>query len=148
MMRRFRKRAEERRTDEYEVGLADVCEAVLHGRYVEHLQRCHQPVPGWAWLNRLAHGTREELGGLAGADHVHTGSTPAPAWRAAQSFLATVVLDRAAEGAGGLTELQCRVLVPLELALITSPGAASTPPQLVNRVLAILEDHRSRNPRG
>ena len=78
MMRRFRKRVDERRTDEHEVGLGEVCEAVLHGRYVEHLEGCHQPVSGWAWLNRLAHGTPEELGGMAGVSAGIIHASPSP----------------------------------------------------------------------
>jgi hypothetical protein len=141
-MRRFGKRAR----DDHDAGLGDACEALLHGSYVEHLERRQDRVPAWAWLNRLAHGTPDELRHLASWDDRRPGNARAPVWRAAQNFLAAVVLDRAtAEGSGGLAALQQRSLVPLELALIAAPDAAITPAQLVSRVLALLDDHRSRS---
>jgi hypothetical protein len=45
--------------------LVDDCQAYLSGDYIGFLEQHNLPVPGWAWLNALAHGSHERLEQLA-----------------------------------------------------------------------------------
>lgn len=100
-------------------GLADELEAFLAGRYVDFLAARHRPVPAWAVVNRLAHGTRDELARIVEG---RTGPQASPpqrrvAWEESERFLAAQLLARTAD-AGELLALQLASLVPLELALV------------------------------
>ena len=37
------------------------CEAFLSGRYAQHLAELDLPVPVWAWMNTLAHGSSDQI---------------------------------------------------------------------------------------
>lgn len=49
------------------------CEAFISGAYAAHLQARGQPVPAWAWINRLAHAAPADIEVLAAAAY---GDTP------------------------------------------------------------------------
>lgn len=100
-------------------GLADEIEAFLAGRYVDFLAARHRPVPAWAVVNRLAHGTRDELARVVEGRVGPQASPPQRrvAWEEPERFLAAHLLARTAD-AGELLTLQLASLVPLELGLV------------------------------
>jgi hypothetical protein len=119
-------------------------EALLGGTYVEYLEQKGLSVPPWAWINLLAHGSEGDLRSAARA-------RPRPflsvnVWRHARSYLAGEVLG-AADRTGSLAEFQAAVLVPRELADLTTPLARRIRPgQWAGGVLAAVE-HYQRVPR-
>ena len=100
--------------------LVQDCEALLDGHYVERLIAVGLPVPPWAWMNLLAHGSEADLrragGGMAG--HPSVGLRD---FHEARARVAADVLAVAAE-VGSLSALQAAVLVPMELAMADTPG--------------------------
>lgn len=101
--------------------LAEETEAFLSGHYVsERLQR-KGAVPGWAWLNTLAHGQFNEICpindltvGPSDEDENWTNMQ----WKSAQRIIACELLELVDGDSEVLLKLQQRVLVPLELRLI------------------------------
>lgn len=115
--------------------VGEECEEFLAGHLTEYLTVVGRPIPGWAWLNRVAHVRRDELILLASGGF----PTDPPAWRRALACLARAVLDQG-EVDGGLDEIQRRLLIPLELQLIGEPGGNTlSPSQLIDRVLTELK---------
>lgn len=125
------------------------CEAVLAGRYVEHLVDSGHSVPAWAWTNLLAHGAEEQLRSpLTKIDVCR--ATGLESWCHARSYLAGEVLDRAHRD-GPLDALQGAVLIPLELELMSRPVTRLwRPGDWVTAVLAAVapmgEWQRTRRP--
>jgi hypothetical protein len=127
-----------RRSDGKAVALVEECAAFLAGTYVELCESRGQPVPVWAWMNLLAHGTEDQLGGAI-VQHPRAGP-----WRQARGFLAGELLDVVATGRVSLGEFQHEVLVPLELDVMSCSGANRWQPgQLVSGLLGTLPDKRS-----
>ena len=98
--------------------LIDDCEAVLDGRYAEHLIHQALPVPVWAWTNLVAHGTERALRRAIVAGHAAGGQS---VWIAARALVAAEAL-RAAPTYGDLRGLQSSILVPHELRLAAQPA--------------------------
>jgi hypothetical protein len=101
--------------------LAQETEAFLSGSYVN--QRLHRKgaVPGWAWLNTLAHGELDDIKPLKGSsfvDYDDVESMMNAPWRSAQRILANELLSFVDDDVESLSHVQQRVLVPLELRLI------------------------------
>lgn len=93
--------------------IAKECEAFLAGRYHELLLGNHrQALPGWAWINPLAHADCAELKRLANLSP----SRDDPL--AFLSYLADEVLLRTSGDDVALQRIQHDTLVPLELALL------------------------------
>jgi len=123
-----------------EKALVRECERFLEGRFAEHLVIAGIPVPAWAWLNILAHGTPARLQIVAGAP---ADGTSGRGWRRALAKLADEVFA-AAEREGSLEAVQRGILVPLELYLAARPEMAGLgPDELVARVRAALHHHPS-----
>ena len=119
-------------------------EAYLEGSYVTWLVSNGHSVPGWAWLNRVAHGQLEELRTMA----THLRRLPAAreevgAWQQVAAFLAKEVVAAAGDDEQ-LLDLQRRVLVPIELHLAEDWWAALKPIDLATTVVAVLHDSRRR----
>jgi hypothetical protein len=115
------------------------CEAFLAGRYVELCESRGEPVPVWAWLNLLAHGNEDDLRAAAGR------RATAVRWRQAQTFLAGELVDLVDAARVPLAAFQRDVLVPLELDVISCPGASRwLPGQLVSGLLGVLPDKGRR----
>lgn len=99
-------------------GLVDECEAYVAGRFQGYLEQNGQPVPGWAWINSIAHGDLKAVREIAQA----TDRSGGP--QEAVTDLAKQVLRIIDHGHETLPDLQLRVLIPLESALIeTRPTA-------------------------
>jgi hypothetical protein len=115
-------------------------EALLRGAYVEYLERRGRPVPPWAWINLLAHGSEDTLRSAARSRHRRF--LDVNVWRHARGYLAGEVLD-AARRTGSLGAFQAAVLVPLELSHLAAPPSRRTRPgQWAASVLAAIEAHR------
>lgn len=122
------------------------CEAFLSGHYAQCLADENRPVPVWAWLNVLAHGSEDDLTALAASDPPARGSQGASAWRGALGFLAQELMSQATRRGCSLGDLQRSTLVPLELDFAggRGRGSASTsgePSKLVSSVLSALARH-------
>lgn len=99
--------------------LVEECQAFLAGSYADHLDEKGLPIPTWAWTNLLAHGSELDLHRQEGPPNSQ-GSPACFQWRAARSYLAREILDHTKECTVDLTELQRKVLIPLELELARS----------------------------
>ncbi len=127
-----------RRTDTETSTITAECSAFLAGTYQEYLTGKGRIPPAWSWINLLAHGTTSEL---EAATKPGPGYSPG-SWTMARAFLCREVLDVAAR-TGSLSSVQCEVLVPLELRLISSsPMRIQNSGALVQTVLDGLERHQ------
>ncbi|MGA2520655.1 MAG: hypothetical protein ABSG81_07540 [Acidimicrobiales bacterium] len=119
------------------------CTAFLSGCYPGHLVDAGLPVPAWAWLNPVAHGSVDSVRMLASGA---TLGRPAPyatgAWTQAVAFLASEVLRLVGDDPAGLLHVQGASLVPLELAMAGS-RARLDPHCLVAMVLDALDVYRA-----
>lgn len=98
--------------------LVDECDAYVAGRFQGYLEANGKPVPGWAWINSIAHGDVKAVRELAQTMDRSGGP------QAAVADLAKQVLRMIDQGHETLPDLQLRVLIPLESALIdTRPTA-------------------------
>lgn len=126
------------RPDPYGVDLVDDCEAVLVGRYVERCESLDRPVPVWAWMNLLAHGSEGQLRAIV------LRSSPSR-WRQAESFIAGELIDLVDRGVVDLLQYQREVLIPLELEVMSCATAPTWHPgQLVTGLLSALPPRSRR----
>lgn len=117
----------------------DECEAMLEGRGAEFHHDRGERVPAWAWINLLAHGTEADLRMVA-SERVASGD-----WQEARGYLAEELVCLIDAGLADLDRLQRDVLVPMELeAMREDTTSLARPPQIVVRVLAALDAHRTR----
>jgi hypothetical protein len=115
----------------------------LSGYYAEYLDSRNRHVPTWAWLSVLVHGSAEQLRGLAGQDDLDNRvSTRRTLWWQAVGFLAGEILAHHDDDVG-LDELQRSVLMPLELAWLTTERGSLQPRELVKTVLGALDRYQS-----
>lgn len=102
-------------------------ESFLSGTAQELYVLDAKPVPAWARLNALAHGSPEALEAMAanlrGLDSFGT-------WSWAISTLAHELLDVVEHGSRPLAQVQRASIVPLELVLL-APGAAEPSPRML-----------------
>jgi hypothetical protein len=106
-------RRRSRRRDRNGETIAQECEAFLAGRFHELcLGDNWQALPGWVWINPLAHADLVELERLA---HLSPSRHDPLAFL---SYLADEVLLRAGGDELTLKRIQHDILVPLELALL------------------------------
>jgi len=127
--------------------LVQECTAYLVGRYAELVDGEGRRLPAWAWLNPLAHGSRNDLASLAAQPpHWQGEGGNAATWQRAVSYLAHEIWCVVHDEGVGLHDLQLRVLVPLELAMLSDPAAVTTPSAFVGAVMEVLHQrdaHRS-----
>jgi hypothetical protein len=136
-----RRRAEANETSRRSApGVGDECEAFLSGRFALHLLSTGQLMPSWIGLNRLAHGTIDDVvavssrsgGNLAVSDSAK-----------AIAYLADTVLDLIGGDAGRLQALQSDVLVPVELELAADWFRRREPAEIISTVVAKLDGRPS-----
>jgi hypothetical protein len=138
-----------RRRRQREAELVADCEAFLAGRYAERLAERASRVPGWAWLNLVAHGTGADLASARQNRRSAGSMLPHWHWVAARAYLIGEVLDAVDAGRGSLPVLQQRVLRPLESQLGADPVGVRFPRDLVRRALLALEaDEQARRGRS
>ena len=115
-------------------------DSYLAGAYIDWLLRNNQPIPAWAWVNRVAHAPLDDLQELAsGVDYSPCSREGLEPWRIVTTFIASEVLATARDEST-LAYLQQRVLVPLELHLAESWWAAVTPREIAATVLVALQN--------
>lgn len=141
----MRRRSRDERIEASADRLTGEWEAVLAGRYVEHLGARHDPVPPWAWVNVLAHATEEELGALARGRSRPGRLKGFDDWYRALEFLADDILRHLRTTGGSLTQLQRSVLIPLEFDLYGRSDDVRHPGRLAGIVLAAVHRHPSTN---
>ncbi|HLI15763.1 MAG TPA: hypothetical protein VKV23_06905 [Acidimicrobiales bacterium] len=93
------------------------CDRFLDGSIAEVLSEADGSVPAWAWMNCLAHASRQRLHALAERPADVADRPELWAWHRTVAFLAEEVLLTAERSATPVEALQRRVLVPLELRL-------------------------------
>ena len=127
------------------VAVADECEAFLQGRLVSYLRAAGEEVPSWAWFNKLAHASPEELEALAEGRAVAYGAGPGmAAWNQSTAVLAGELLDQALDLGLRVRVVQFVRLVPFELAAAGNGGGYPLTPQLLVSVTrAVLRGHPS-----
>ena len=123
--------------------LADEAEAFLNGTYLAHLASIGRAAPGWAWINPLAHGTRNQLVALAQPAARGSGVVARDAWDKALAFLAHELLKLTARDVS-LIEVQRTILVPLELELAARRGRNLNRDEIVTTLLLALREPTRR----
>jgi len=119
--------------------LIEECESFLAGGYVERCEALGEPVPVWAWMNVLAHGTEAGLRAAA------TNPSASDEGHQALAFVAATLVDLIDDGALDLETFQREELVPLELDVIACPATSGwSAPQLVSALLRALPAKSSR----
>ena len=119
-------------------GVAGDTEAFLSGRLLERAHQLGEPweIPGWYWLNAVAHGTPERLAQLATEDGGDERPGVRLSYPAARRMLARDVLLAGGGSVAHLEQIQRQLLVPLELD-IAGEGRV-TPRSLLSRGRAAL----------
>ncbi|MDY7106265.1 MAG: hypothetical protein S0880_34210 [Actinomycetota bacterium] len=130
------------RTSERSALLED-CDALLDGRLAERLLTTERPVPSWAWVDLLAHGSERALR----RPPMVAATIEDRRWCRARSYLAGEVMMVVDTGEATLAELQRDVLVPLELELLDLAAdrevtTRETPVTLSLRVMARIDANR------
>jgi hypothetical protein len=122
------------------VALAEEAEAFLAGRLADRFADTGRGVPAWALLNRLAHGSIDELTALLVAAQGGWRAHPsALVWTAAERRLALRLLSTSGTP-GELRSLQSAVLIPVEFELTKRPTALS-PEDVIAAVTQALDEH-------
>jgi hypothetical protein len=122
--------------------LVDETERFLRGCYLEDALADGQDLPSWAWLATLAHADATDLEAASAWATTEDGAHPEyDAWRRVLQRLSSQVLSLARSTGLGLGEVQRDVLVPLELALMTTPVGPATLYRVVSSMLGTLEHH-------
>lgn len=118
-------------------------QAVLCGRAVEWFEEQNTRIPGWAWVNQLAHATPVRLRQLVTIGHYGHPSS----WDCALGASAAELVTAGGSPAG-ILRLQREALVPLELDLLGGRAAApAKPSQLTVMVRRIIQQrHASPEP--
>lgn len=97
--------------------------AYRSGRYVEYLAEREKPVPAWAWLNAMAHGSVVLVSSLAVAGVLaYEYDQPVRAWHRARKTMAMAVMENAGRRRCSLADVQAEVLCGLELELAATAG--------------------------
>ncbi|HTZ08395.1 MAG TPA: hypothetical protein VMB72_04940 [Acidimicrobiales bacterium] len=148
MWRGHRRRQEDTEASSAERLVVEECSAFLAGRYADLVDGAGRPLPAWVWLNALAHGSHHELAALAAQPpHWQADSGHDATWQRAVSFLAHEIRCVARQEGIEVGQLQARVLVPLELAMMKESVRSVAPSTFVGAVMEVLHreaDDRSR----
>lgn len=110
---------------EAEAAVLDEAWAVVAGRAAADVYIVRgRPVPGWAWLNVLAHGSPSQLADLAAP---YRRKPPAGSWaRGARDIAAQLVRIDETE----IAAIQAALFVPAEIELLAGRGLPGGPSQL------------------
>ena len=95
-------------------------EAFLAGDFVECLERSGADVPGWAWLNRIAHGELRTIAAQSACLSALPCDEMSESWQAVSQTLAKELLDLINGDSASLSRIQQVGLIPLESRLIES----------------------------
>ena len=127
------------RSRAWEQELVTECEAFLTGRFPEYLVDHGRLVPVWAQVNKLAHGSEDDIEADAAGHDSPVTASGGTQWQAAMSFLAQELISEATRRRVSVAELQRSILVPLELELFkTRLRSTMTLPIFVSTVRGAL----------
>jgi|GEM_PF-1537910 len=115
-------------------------DALLSGRYVDWLIQLDEPIPAWAWVNRLAHSTPPDLRALASQPFVSAERAELLQWECVVRSVARFVVTAAADDDSKLCTIQTEVLVPAELSLARRWHSELRPPQLAVLLATAVHD--------
>ncbi|HEX4820405.1 MAG TPA: hypothetical protein VFV00_09375 [Acidimicrobiales bacterium] len=115
-------------------------DAYLEGTYADWLLANGQPVPSWAWVNRVAHASLEELDAIADGQRLALEVPEVVVWEAVTTYLAKEMVARIDGDLTRLRNLQLDVVIPVELQLAAHRWAQLAPVDLASRVLIALHD--------
>ena len=115
-------------------------DAYLAGAYPEWARQTNQPIPAWAWVNRIAHASLPDLHAMASQSHIAGSSPDLVVWEHLVRFLAKEVLATLGGDETRLHDLQHCVLVPVELGLAEEWWRAVAPIDLATLVMVALQD--------
>jgi hypothetical protein len=119
-------------------GLLNEADALIEGDYLEYLLATRQAIPGWAWLNPLAHRSVPRMVQMA---RTAASGLDADGWSGALSSLAANVV-RMGGTADGVRRIQRDALVSFELELLAGRWRwPMSPSELVSMVESVLEQH-------
>lgn len=119
--------------------IVEECSAYLAGDYEALLRRRHAPVPPWATLNRLAHGSLAQVRSLSRPSRFPRW------WRRPDRLtggLATRILQLVEDDPERLVALQQAVLIPLELQLASREQPTPGTGEVIARTLVALRTAR------
>jgi hypothetical protein len=126
------------------VGLGAECQAWLAGEWAEYRTARGEDTPGWAWLNRLAHGSESSLRVMTRAP---ASTTTEGSWDQLRACVADAVIRQAAGSGRSIPDLQQSVLIPIELSLFDDDGAGPTRDvEPLIRILAALRHPSAHHP--
>ena len=114
-------------------------DAFLAGQYADWVIQLDEPVPVWAWVNRLAHATPLELRAMAAQPFASAARPDLIQWECAVRVLARAVLAAMADDEIKLSRIQTEVLVPAELSLASQWHTDLIPSQLAVRVATAVQ---------
>lgn len=135
--RRERKQPKKRTTPT----IADECEAFLSGHIADLYEESELTVPCWAELNRLAHGSLQDLEQLATDSAPMSTRLADASWRYTLRRLSAQMITDIDDPAA-LRRVQAAVLWPLEEQLLAAPdGPVQTPSELFRIVVSVLREH-------
>lgn len=128
--------------------VGEECEAFLAGRYADLPAIRSEGTPAWIHLNRVAHGTGDDLQRLRPHSPWSEDAPPADRWSTTVAWIANEVLRRAADE-DQLRWIQTTVLWPLEDELIDAPCPMFGTPVALHRLVASAlsefdQQHRTR----
>jgi hypothetical protein len=119
-------------------GILNEASALIEGDYLEYLLASRQPIPGWAWLNPLAHRSVPRVVQMA---RTATAGIDPEGWSGALCSLAADVVH-IGQTVEGVERLQREALMPFELELLAGQWRwPSSPSELVTMVESVLEQH-------
>jgi hypothetical protein len=102
------------------------CEAFLHGTLAEYWDDKGLPVPPWAWLNLLAHGSENQIrASIACPSRPRRASR---SWRTARAYVAYALLTLL-DAECTLADMQRSLLIPLEFQMAERPEVARWSPR-------------------
>ena len=128
-------------------------DAFLAGRYADWLSNANRSVPAWAWVNKVAHATIEEIHTLAMSSPPATAPAATVPWHRVSALLAKEVLVAVGDDKCRLAALQREALVPAELQLARHWWAVVSPIDLATVTVeavhrAPLSSERDRKEKG
>ena len=106
--------------------------------------RSGSAIPGWAWLNVLAHGTEDQITSLADPSSSRHDAHFGADWQSVLALLAVETLGLARTTGRPVAEIQRSILVEVELALAGEGRKRWLGPnEVVGRTMAALHGHPS-----
>jgi hypothetical protein len=136
---KHRSASSQRRDDD---GVAREAEQFLEGLLLENAFTTGKEIPAWVWLSTLAHGDEPTLIRVTEWFHDHGGVRPEyDEWGRVLQYAAVQVLETSRIVGCALSKLQREVLVPLELAIITTPVGPATIYRILTSTLSEVRTH-------